>query len=198
VLAYETMQGLYESGSKPAGAAALDRIARENHGRRYHRRADVVTSVDSEQGRYLYRGIDAALYSCTGGRLAPKGTGPFEHVFRYDGTITYDGSATYGPSEQNAVLRHELRQEGFPTAGISTTPVFERACFYATAGGTKARGFVVKIDRELLRAHGIREYVVREWIPSPSVPEDMEIILVAPDFGSLPSEVVVELVEVVA
>ena len=157
-----------------------------------------MTSANSKEDRYLYRGIDAALYTLTGKRLTPKDTGPFEHVFRHDERITHDGSATHGASEQNAVLRHELRQEGFPTAGISTTPVFERACFYATAGGTKARGFVVKIDRKLLRAYGIREYVVREWIKSPSAPEDIEVILVAPDFGSLPSEVVVELIEVVA
>ena len=123
----------------------------------------------SDADRFLYRGVNRDLYQSTGG-LVPRGFGPFEYTFLADGTITADGSATAGPSEQNAVLRHELRQEGFPTAGISTTPSLERARIYATGDGRYVSGYVLKIDRTLLPKMGVKEYVVAEWIPYPSVP----------------------------
>ncbi len=147
--------------------------------------------------RFLYRGVNRDLYQATGG-LVPRGFGPFEYTFLADGTIKADGSATAGPSEQNAVLRHELRQEGFPTAGISTTPSLERARIYALGGGRYASGYVLKIDRNLLPKMGVKEYVVAEWIPYPSVPEDAEVILVANDCGALPQGVVVDVIDAVA
>lgn len=152
----------------------------------------------SDGKRYLYRGVNSELYQRTDGRLVPRGFGPFEYTFRADGTIKADGSATLGPSVQNAILRHELSQEGFPTAGISTTPNLERARFYATAGGRYAKGYIFKIDRTLLEKMGVREYVVADWIPYPSVPEDAEVILVARDCGPLPSNIFVAVIEAVA
>ncbi len=147
---------------------------------------------------FLYRGINAGLYASTGGRLVPRGFGPFEYTFLADGTIKADGNATPGLSDQNAVLRHELRQEGFPTAGISTTPIFERARFYATGGGRHIKGYILKIDRKLLAQMAVREYIVADWIPYPSVPEDSEVILVAHDYGPLPQGIVVEVVDAVS
>jgi hypothetical protein len=148
--------------------------------------------TDGMNDRYLYRGINEKLYETSKGVLYPKLNCPFNYIFKADYTIKGDGSATAGPSEKNAVLRHELRQEGFPTSGISTTPVFERAQYYATNGGKYSIGYVFKIDRNLFRKFGVKEYIVSEWIPHPSIPEDKEIILVAQDFGSLPIEVIVD------
>jgi hypothetical protein len=93
--------------------------------------------------RRLYRGISAELYSRHGSALVPKVAGAFQYIFSHDGSMRHDGSATHGASARNAVLRHELRQEGFPTAGVSTTPAWGRAEFYATAGGRVSKGMVI-------------------------------------------------------
>ncbi len=94
---------------------------------------------------YLYRGENKKMYRCSGGVLPPKlMKRPFEYVFRADGSIKADGSATAGLSENNAVYGHQLSSSKFPTSGISTTPVFQRACYYATAGGRFAFGYVFK------------------------------------------------------
>lgn len=147
--------------------------------------------------RYLYRGVSPALHAKSEGLLIPKVLGaPFEYIFLGDGTIRGDGSATGGPSEQNAVLRHELRQEGFPTSGISTTPHFERACFYATNGGSEPTGYVYRIDCSRLAECNVRAYEVAKWLPSPSIPEDEEVILVAEHGLVLPKEIIAEVVEV--
>jgi hypothetical protein len=147
--------------------------------------------------QFLYRGVSDQQLA-DGKALTPKGAGPFIYTFRHDGTLRYDGSATFGPSETNAVLRHELRQEGFPSSGISTTPFFERAEYYATSGGKRSIGHVLKFDRAVVLKHAIREYVVADWIPSPSAPEDNEVILVAQDCGPLPDFIVLEVINVVA
>ena len=146
--------------------------------------------------RYLYRGVNEKLYATSKGILHPKGCNPFTYTHIADGSVKADGSATAGSSEQNAVLRHQLHQAGFPTSGISTTPVFERANFYATRGGKYATGFVYKIDKSLFKKFGIKEYIVLKWIPHPSIPEDKEVILVSQDFGPLPSEIVVDIIKV--
>jgi hypothetical protein len=131
------------------------------------------------------------MYQASGHGLAPKCVGPFEYVFLHDGTLQHDGSGTYGRSERNAVLRHELRGEGFPTSGVSTTPIRKQARKYARGKGAASSGYIFKIDRDVLAKHGVREYVVADWIPRPSFPEDKEVILVAAGGGSLPQGIVV-------
>ena len=145
--------------------------------------------------RFLYRGVSRNQYNRDGG-LRPKSVGSFSYVFRADGSIRAGEGAVAGKTESNAVLRHQLRQEGFPTAGISTTPLVERAAYYATKGHSGQVGRVVKIDRTLLPTLGIREYIVREWVENPAIPLDDEVILVVPDGGALPPEVVIEIVDV--
>ena len=151
---------------------------------------------DTDPG-FLFRGVSRTRYDETNGGLEPKTTSPFEYVFPLDGSITLDGSWTVGSSVTNAIRRHELRQEGFPTAGLSTTPSFERARFYATRGGTQP-GYVLKIDRAALQQAGVTEYIVRDWVREPSAPEDHEVILVTADHGRLPAHVVVKIIEVAA
>lgn len=62
-------------------------------------------------------------------------------------------------------------------------------------GEREQSGYIFKVDRHLLSVHGVKEYIVAEWIPSPSIPEDGEVILVASDFGALAGEVVAEVIE---
>jgi len=97
-----------------------------------------------------------------------------------------------GETEEYAVRQHQWQQEGFPTSGISTTPHFERAKFYARDG------VVVKINRSLFKKYGIKEYVVKECLrkypEDIACPEDDEVILVKKDCGHFPKEIIEEVI----
>jgi hypothetical protein len=43
---------------------------------------------------------------------------------------------------------------------------------------------------------GVSEFVVNDIVPSPSVAEDDEVILVAGNFGALPSALIIEVREI--
>lgn len=145
---------------------------------------------------YLYRGVSDSIHRKNNGRLVPKKIEPFQYGFHWgEEGLTWDSGATWGSSERNAVIRHQLNQEGFPTSGVSTTPLFERAKFYATHDGKRV-GYVYKIDRSLLSVHSVKERIVSEFAKRPSVPEDDEVILVSSDFGPLPEEIVVDVIPV--
>jgi hypothetical protein len=145
--------------------------------------------------RYLYRGVSTELYKKNNGKLIPKSSDAFLYAFKYgDSKNKYGSGGSYGISSANAVLRHQLDQEGYPTSGISTTPHFERARTYATYGGVL--GYVYKIDRHLLDGNGVKQWLVAQFVVQPSIPEDDEVILVANDFGALPDIIVVEIVPV--
>jgi len=138
----------------------------------------------------LFRGVSRAVHDAGSG-LAPKKPGSFVFSAR-SGAIRSGQGWRSGTGAGNATLRHQLRQEGYPTSGISTTPSFDRARFYATRGGTVA-GYIYTIDRSLFDQHGIRVFVVADIVPHPSVPEDQEVVLVAGDGGKLPPEVIVSI-----
>lgn len=143
----------------------------------------------------LFRGVNAGQHR-HGKCLHPKQVGSFTYGSRY-GEAAHGTGWTYGTTTANAVVKHQLKQEGFPTAGISTTPVYERAVFYATGGGRHPVGYIYKIDRGLLPMHDVAEYVVSHYTVAASVPQDSEVILVAGDGGELPSAIVIEIVEVI-
>ncbi|MFX8082960.1 hypothetical protein ABTK87_19800, partial [Acinetobacter baumannii] len=82
-------------------------------------------------------------------------------------------------SKENAVIEHQHLQLGLPTSGISTTPVFERAKFYALGPEQVGEGVVLVIDRNLCEGLGISEFIVAEYTRNPAVPEDHEVILVS-------------------
>jgi hypothetical protein len=146
----------------------------------------------------LYRGVSLEHFKKTEGRLIPKAVGSFTYTFHFGEGITFGSGVLFGSSPANAVVRHQLRQEGFPTSGVSTTPIFEGAKYYATRAGRDASGYVYKIDRDILKAYGVKEYIVADYVASPSIPEDKEVILVATDSRVLPKEIVIdiELVEI--
>jgi hypothetical protein len=101
---------------------------------------------------------------------------------------------TCGNSEQNAVFVHQTDSAKFPTSGVSTTPVFNRAKYYALHGRDK--GIVVQIDRELLCPMHVREFPPKSTISTPVVPEDQEVILVGSDNGPLPDALIFRVHEV--
>jgi hypothetical protein len=145
--------------------------------------------------RYLYRGVSNDIFKNNRGKLVPKVPETFSYCFKCgEGLVCGQGVA--GTSEVNAVIRHQLDQAGFPTSGISTTPHFDRAKFYALGGHTHALGFVYKVDRELFALNGIREFIVAEYTVRPAAPEDDEVILVASDLGELPSDIIVDVIRV--
>ena len=143
------------------------------------------------QERFLYRALRQEEINA-GNILIPKGQGPFvaEPRLGIDTRLSF----VLGPTEKYAVRQHQYRQNGFPTSGVSTTPHFERAKFYA-----QTNRVIVKIDRTLLGQYGVREFVVHEWLSAHpqdiAVPEDDEVILVSGVEGPFPTQIIVEVVQ---
>lgn len=141
---------------------------------------------------FLYRGVNEEIFKVKNG-LTPKGTS-FVRVIQYGTGFKY-GTITYGASERNAVVSHQKDSSRFPTLGISTTPIFDRAKYYALSGGSCNKGYIYKISRVALGQFNVKEYKVAEYLSNPDIPEDNEIILVSKN-GALPVEVVTEIIEV--
>ncbi len=136
------------------------------------------------------------MHQISGGRLTAKALTPFVYTFHWgEPGLKYGSGVTYGSSENNAVIRHQLNQEGFPTSGVSTTPLFDRAKHYAL-GKSSSTGYIYKIDRSILHRFGINEFIVANFAHFPSIPEDQEVILVSSDHGEMPPEIVIEIIEV--
>ena len=139
---------------------------------------------------FLYRGVNPNLHAELNGVLRPKACRPF--IASPEWGRAEWGNCFWGESQENAVIEHQQHQAGFPTSGVSTTPHLARAIFYATHGGQYRRAYVYVIDRSQCEALAISEFVVNDIVPSPSVVEDDEVILVARDFGALPRSLLVE------
>jgi hypothetical protein len=135
------------------------------------------------------------------GRLAPKAPGLIETSFARDGSVPRtrggdprDLGATRSPSVTNTVLKQQLRQAGYPTCGVSTTPCQENARRYALH--SEADGYVYVIDTAKLPTAKVMACPVLEFVPVPSVPGDEEVVLFAEDGGALPPEIIVEVIRV--
>jgi len=97
-----------------------------------------------------------------------------------------------GESVANSVVTHQWKQRGaFPTSGISTSPLFERARYYALHDRQYDSGRVLEFDVSILTSLGVSAYRVADYVPFPAVPEDDEFILVAPGGGLIPESAVV-------
>jgi hypothetical protein len=146
--------------------------------------------------QFLFRGISASFHLASEGLLKSKVQGPFTYVFHWgEPGHVWGSGATWGSTPTNAVIRHQLNQEGFPTSGISTTPHFERAIVYACGKNGNGSGYVFKIIRSALERHGVAEFVVAQFC-QPSVPEDDEVILAVSDASHLPPTVIAEIIPV--
>ena len=150
---------------------------------------------------FLYRGVNKELHKENKGELRPKGD-KFTHQCYPSDHLYPSRSIFAGEGEQNAVVTHqfaELRTEqGFRSAGISTTPICERAKYYATHINelVTTDGYVYFIDRSKLDKFGVEQKIVSELVEFPSKPEDEEVILVAKDRGVLPIKIVVKTIKV--
>jgi len=142
---------------------------------------------------HLYRGVNREFHQNAGGVLAPKDNLEFKRSPEF-GRAEFDNSF-WGHNEENAVIEHQQHQAGYPTSGVSTTPILDRAKFYATHGGLHDGGLIYVIDQELCDSYDVRVYIVKDLVPSPAIPEDKEVILVARDFGCLPPEIIVDVHE---
>ncbi len=138
---------------------------------------------------YLYRGVSTEMHEMQRGELRPKQFAPFSREPEF-GRDEW-GNSFWGDTPLNAVVEHQRHQAGYPTSGISTTPHLERARFYATCGRELQSGYIYVIDPDRCHAHGVTLYVVNDLVPQPSVGGDDEVILVAQDFGILPTEIVI-------
>jgi len=143
--------------------------------------------------RFLFRGVSAAMHQSKRS-LTSKGTG-FKRTMNLDDGLRFDTGWTFDDSCENAVIGHQRDSDYYRSAGISTTPHFERARYYAT-NGFKRNGVVYKISRCALHKHGVEEYVVSEYTPHPKCPEDDEVILVYSKHGPLPPVIVIAVIPV--
>lgn len=147
--------------------------------------------------RFLYRGVNSDLYHLLDGRLTPKALGQkFERAVYFGEDVYFNDGSTFGVSEQNAVIMHQRDSSKYPSAGVSTTPIFENAVRYATHQGKYNRGYVYKIDTQLLTQYGVTPFSVDQYAVQPAIPDDHEVILVAGDFSALPKEIIIEVIEV--
>ena len=143
----------------------------------------------------LYRGVHESRFSGVSSALVPKESGPFTKEPKWD--VAEWNSSTWGTSTINAVIEHQHAQAGLPTSGLSTTPFFERARVYALGRAATGCGYVLSIDIEKCRELGIEQYRVSSLVHNPAVPEDDEVILVAPN-GDIPEQIVMKIEKVCA
>jgi hypothetical protein len=129
----------------------------------------------SSDKNLLYRGVSHEMHEKNRGLLIPKNLERFSLPPEF-GVAEY-GESFWSDCAENAVLRHQLHQKGLPTSGISTTPLINRAIFYATHN-RNTKGWIYVIDRSLLNAYHIDTYDVNKIITTPSVPCDQEVVLV--------------------
>ena len=154
-------------------------------------------SSSTAMAAYLYRGVNPELYQASGGKLIPKAIGvPFRQWTKWGDGGRWGDGRVWGESEVNAVIMHQRDSSANPTSGVSTTPNLEHAKRYATHDGKHPSGYVYRIDSDLLAGHGVRQFRVADYARPPAIPEDEEVVLVAKNFGPLPNETIVEIIEV--
>lgn len=139
----------------------------------------------------LYRGVNKELYKENKGELRPKGKQFRSHLYPSKYLFPSD-RLIIGESAQNAAINHQTG--GQSDAGISATPIFERAKYYATHinESVTTDGYVYVIDRSKLDKFEVEQQIVSELVEFPRCPEDEEVILVAKDRGNLPIGIVVK------
>ena len=123
----------------------------------------------------LYRGISKTKYERDKCRIVAHRVEAFSKTTKLDEEMSLDEGFTLDSSAENAVVMHQKDSSKFPTSGISTTPIFERAKYYAL--GHCDEGYVFEIDEGILSSLGIRAHRVSEFTSMPKIPEDEEVII---------------------
>ena len=154
--------------------------------------------IRGENVQYLYRGVSAETLQGPSVGLAPKKKGQKFAAFACAGDphALCGSGIEAGESDLNRVILHQWQQAGIPTPGISTTPLKDGARFYALSGGIAEKGFVLKLSVPILIQLDVSIYRVNDLVRGPAVHKDDEHVLVAKDFGKIPHESIVDIVEV--
>ena len=144
-----------------------------------------------KHNKYLYRALRKEEIDA-GNILIPKSQEPFRSYPRFG--IDTRFPIVLRDTEEHAVRQHQWKQSGFPTSGVSTTPHFEKAKFYARDG------IIVKINRQLFSKYRIKEYIVKKYLgkfqDDIAAPEDDEIILVQENGAPFPKEIIEKVVKI--
>jgi len=147
---------------------------------------------------YIFRGENESMYSKNEGKLIPKGSYfvlPTKFGMRQFGTFKFGKSDR--ESERISLINH---QEGSNTSGVSFTPNFERAKFYALGNGKYDSGYIFVVDSNLLHKNKVTPFRIKDKAISydieVKIPEDEEIILVSFDDKELSSNIIVEILKV--
>ena len=142
---------------------------------------------------YLYRGVNLNIHSANKG-LDPKGTS-LSRVIHFDEGFHLNSGITLDSSKENAVIAHQKNSSTYPSSGVSTTPHFDRATYYAT-NNYAINGVVYKIARDRLASFNVVEHIVSDYTSTPEVSKDDEVILVHKYEGPLPVEIIAEVFNV--
>jgi hypothetical protein len=138
-----------------------------------------------ELPRYIYRGLrrEEVDAGCT---LIPKAQRAFLAQAKLPNVLPF----ILGERVEHAVREHQWEGK-YETSGISTTPHFHRAVYYAR------HKIVVKIDTSSFVKHGILTYSVAENVNETliCVPEDEEIVLVCQKGYMFPKEIISEIIK---
>lgn len=130
----------------------------------------------------LYRALRPEEIVC--GLLIPKTATPFVDHPMLPQILPF----TLGKRLEHAVRAHQWDGQ-YLTSGVSTTPHFHRAEYYA-----QRHRIIVRISVEHLAEYGIQTFRVSEHVAPSQIfaPEDDEVILVCPGADVLPKEIIVE------
>ena len=137
---------------------------------------------------YLYRSLRADEIE-NNFILIPKSNDSFLAEAKFP--ITFE--VTFGATEAYAVEDHQFDSK-YPTRGVSTSLSKKIALEkYGSKGGA-----VAVICRSTCAKLGIKEYIVKDWVPLGDIlhPEDEEVILVSDKDGPLPKELIREIVKI--
>jgi hypothetical protein len=145
---------------------------------------------------FLYRGVSKEMHDNNLG-LLPKGNSFSSYVEMGSSIACMGNGISHGCSEENSVIGHQEDSSEYKTSGISTSPHYNRAVFYATKGGTQD-GIIYKIEISKLLEYQVKTYNVLDVVNGPKVPVDDEIILIQKEEGALPIEIVKEIIKIYA
>jgi hypothetical protein len=137
--------------------------------------------------KFLYRAL-RKIEIDNGFVLIPKSTDQFRQEATFGMDMVFPISFN---SAENAARHHNWEQNGSPTRGISTTPFYERALFYAKRNNSP----IAKIDTTNFEKLGININFVRDIKHGIAVPEDDEHILIYEKDGPFPNEIIVEVLK---
>lgn len=139
--------------------------------------------------KYLYRGVNKDSDQENAGQLVPAGDQE-EVAMPLDGSWCLDGSWRIGECEHNAARAHQRDTGLYGAACISTTRSSDQAIKFATYGGQD--GYVYVIDEQVLEKLGIH----MQEFDDPEHPHECEVTLILPDMAAVPSEAIVEKIEI--